>query len=119
MKELKNIINKNIEKIGMIIALVGIVIIFSFLTWGTLLTPLNVTNIIMQNSYVIILAIGMLLVILTGEIDLSGWFSCSICWSSIRDLDDQLESSYNSCCSDSIRDWGLDWSLAWFLDSLC
>ncbi|SJN27314.1 L-arabinose transport system permease protein (TC 3.A.1.2.2) [Marinilactibacillus psychrotolerans 42ea] len=71
MKELKNIINKNIEKIGMIIALVGIVIIFSFLTWGTLLTPLNVTNIIMQNSYVIILAIGMLLVILTGEIDLS------------------------------------------------
>ncbi|MFL2095626.1 multiple monosaccharide ABC transporter permease [Marinilactibacillus psychrotolerans] len=71
MKELKSIINKNIEKIGMIIALVGIVIIFSFLTWGTLLTPLNVTNIIMQNSYVIILAIGMLLVILTGEIDLS------------------------------------------------
>lgn len=71
MKELKNIINKNIEKIGMIIALVGIVLIFSFLTWGTLLTPLNVTNIIMQNSYVIILAIGMLLVILTGEIDLS------------------------------------------------
>lgn len=38
---------------------------------GILLTPLNITNIIMQNSYVIILAIGMVLVIITGEIDLS------------------------------------------------
>ncbi|WJS83121.1 sugar ABC transporter permease [Tetragenococcus halophilus] len=55
----------------MVIALVAIVLIFSLLTYGVLLTPLNVTNIIMQNSYVIILAIGMVLVILTGEIDLS------------------------------------------------
>lgn len=71
MKELKEIISKNMEKFGMVIALVGIILIFSVLTWGILLTPLNVTNIIMQNSYIIILAIGMVLVILTGEIDLS------------------------------------------------
>lgn len=55
----------------MVIALVGIAILFQILTGGILLTPLNITNIIMQNSYVIVLAIGMLLVIITGEIDLS------------------------------------------------
>ncbi|MBM7540937.1 multiple monosaccharide ABC transporter permease [Amphibacillus cookii] len=71
MNEIKNLITQNIRKFGMIIALVGIVIIFQVLTGGILLTPLNITNIIMQNSYIIILAIGMVLVIITGEIDLS------------------------------------------------
>jgi len=55
----------------MIIALFSIIVLFQVLTNGILLTPLNVTNIIMQNSYIIILAIGMMLVIITGEIDLS------------------------------------------------
>lgn len=55
----------------MIFALVSIVILFQILTKGALLTPLNITNIIMQNSYVIVLAIGMMLVIISGEIDLS------------------------------------------------
>lgn len=55
----------------MVIALVGIIILFQILTNGILLTPLNVTNIIMQNSYIIVLAIGMMLIIITGEIDLS------------------------------------------------
>lgn len=55
----------------MIIALIGIIILFQILTNGIILTPLNITNIIMQNSYIIILAIGMMLVIITGEIDLS------------------------------------------------
>lgn len=55
----------------MVIALVGIAVLFQILTNGILLTPLNITNLIMQNSYIIILAIGMLIVIITGEIDLS------------------------------------------------
>ncbi|WP_102028102.1 multiple monosaccharide ABC transporter permease [Salirhabdus sp. Marseille-P4669] len=71
MSGLKEIISNNIRRFGMIIALAGIVILFQILTNGILLTPLNVTNIIMQNSYIIILAIGMMLVIITGEIDLS------------------------------------------------
>jgi putative multiple sugar transport system permease protein len=71
MNNIKELITNNIRKFGMIIALVGIVLIFQVLTSGILLTPLNITNIIMQNSYVIILAIGMVLVIITGEIDLS------------------------------------------------
>lgn len=71
MNEFKQLISQNIRKFGMIIALFGIILIFQILTGGILLTPLNITNIIMQNSYIIILAIGMVLVIITGEIDLS------------------------------------------------
>lgn len=71
MDSIKNLITDNIRRFGMVIALVGIAILFEFLTNGTLLTPLNITNIIMQNSYIIVLAIGMTLIIITGEIDLS------------------------------------------------
>src|SRR5690625_3586550 len=71
MNEVKQLFANNIRKFGMVIALVGISILFQILTGGILLTPLNITNIIMQNSYAIILAIGMMLVIITGEIDLS------------------------------------------------
>ncbi|MFE1166731.1 multiple monosaccharide ABC transporter permease [Nocardiopsis sp. NPDC058789] len=55
----------------MAIALVAVIILFQVLTGGLLLTPLNITNLIMQNSYILILAIGMMLVIITGHIDLS------------------------------------------------
>jgi putative multiple sugar transport system permease protein len=61
----------NIRQYGMIIALVMIIVLFQFLTSGILLQPLNVTNIILQNSYILVLAIGMVLVIITGHIDLS------------------------------------------------
>lgn len=71
MGEIKRLLSGNIRKFGMIIALFGIIVLFQLLTDGILLRPLNVTNIIMQNSYIIILAIGMMLVIITGEIDLS------------------------------------------------
>ncbi|WP_088032132.1 multiple monosaccharide ABC transporter permease [Evansella clarkii] len=71
MNTLKEAITNNVRRFGMIIALVGIALLFQILTGGALLTPLNITNIIMQNSYIIILAIGMMIVIITGEIDLS------------------------------------------------
>ena len=61
----------NTRQYGMGIALVAIMILFQFLTGGVLLKPLNVSNLIMQNSYILVLAIGMLLCILTGNIDLS------------------------------------------------
>lgn len=71
MDEIKRLLSGNIRRFGMIIALFSIIVLFQLLTDGILLRPLNVTNIIMQNSYIIILAIGMMLVIITGEIDLS------------------------------------------------
>ncbi|WP_116245336.1 multiple monosaccharide ABC transporter permease [Nocardiopsis sp. FIRDI 009] len=61
----------NARQYGMAIALVAIIVLFQILTGGLLLRPLNVTNLIMQNSYILILAIGMMLVIVTGHIDLS------------------------------------------------
>ena len=62
----------NIRQFSMLIALVVIMALFQVLTGGILLTPQNVTNLILQNSYVIILAVGMLLCILcSGSIDLS------------------------------------------------
>jgi putative multiple sugar transport system permease protein len=56
---------------GMIACLVGIVVFFQVLTDGTLLRPLNLTNLVLQNSYIVVMALGMLLVIVAGHIDLS------------------------------------------------
>ncbi|MFQ3231568.1 multiple monosaccharide ABC transporter permease [Reinekea sp.] len=61
----------NIREYGMLIALVVIMLFFQVLTDGVLLKPLNLTNLVLQNSYIIIMAIGMLLVIVAGHIDLS------------------------------------------------
>lgn len=61
----------NMRSYGMIVALLVITLLFQVLTDGILLRPLNVTNIIMQNSYILVLAIGMMLVIINGHIDLS------------------------------------------------
>ena len=71
MQKLKALFLSNIRQYAMVVALVFIVLLFQYLTEGVLLRPLNLTNIIQQNSYILILAIGMLLCILTGNIDLS------------------------------------------------
>ena len=62
---------KQLKQYGMIIALVLIYAIFAFLTDFKNAAPMNVNNLIMQNSYVVILALGMLLCCLTGNVDLS------------------------------------------------
>ena len=68
MNKVKDMLKKN----TMLIALVVITIFFAWKTNGTLLAPQNITNLISQNGYVVILAVGMLLCILTGgNIDLS------------------------------------------------
>lgn len=61
----------NIRQYGMLIALIAIMLLFEILTRGILLKPLNITNLVLQNSYILIMAIGMLLVIVAGHIDLS------------------------------------------------
>jgi putative multiple sugar transport system permease protein len=71
MESLSKLFKSNIRQYGMIIALVLIMVLFQILTDGILLKPLNITNLILQNSYILVLAIGMLLVIITGHIDLS------------------------------------------------
>ncbi|WP_261303913.1 multiple monosaccharide ABC transporter permease [Paenibacillus andongensis] len=71
METLSKMFKSNIRQYGMIIALVLITVFFQIMTDGVLLKSLNVTNLILQNSYILVLAIGMLLVIITGNIDLS------------------------------------------------
>ncbi|MDT0302071.1 multiple monosaccharide ABC transporter permease [Streptomonospora wellingtoniae] len=71
LRTLRDLVRNNARQYGMVIALAVIVVLFQILTGGLLLRPLNITNVIMQNSYVLILAVGMMLVIITGHIDLS------------------------------------------------
>ncbi len=79
MDTIKNVFKKNIRQYAMLIALVLITAFFQFATNGILLVPMNVTNLILQNGYVFILAIGMTLCILTGgNIDLSVGSLCAL-----------------------------------------
>src|ERR1700738_4184700 len=64
-------IKNNLRSYGMLLSLVAIMLFFQAMTDGTLLQPLNLTNLVLQNSYIVIMALGMLLVIVTGHIDLS------------------------------------------------
>ena len=61
-----------LTKNSMTIALIVVFILFSFLTGGRLLNAQNMSNLLLQNGYVLVMACGMLLCILTGgNIDLS------------------------------------------------
>jgi putative multiple sugar transport system permease protein len=71
MSTVKDLFSKNLRQSGIMIAFVAIVLLFTVLTGGTLLNPVNVSNLILQYSYILILAIGMLFVIVVGHIDLS------------------------------------------------
>ena len=61
----------NSKQYGIVGALVVIVLVFVFLTMGVLLKPNSFVSLIQQNAYVIILAIGMVMVIIATHIDLS------------------------------------------------
>lgn len=61
----------HMREYGLLIALIAIMAFFQIVTDGTLLRPVNITNLFLQNSYIIIMALGMLIVIVGGNIDLS------------------------------------------------
>lgn len=56
---------------SMVVILISIMAIFQVLTKGLLFKPLNITNLFLQNSYILVLAIGMLILIVLNQIDLS------------------------------------------------
>ena len=68
---LTGFLRHNLREYGMLMSLVAIMLLFQWLTEGTLFQPLNITNLVLQNSYIVIMALGMLLVIVAGHIDLS------------------------------------------------
>lgn len=61
----------DLGKNGIFIALIAVVALFTVLTNGILLRPQNISNLIVQNGYILVLAIGMVMVIIAGHIDLS------------------------------------------------
>jgi putative multiple sugar transport system permease protein len=75
--DIATMIKNNIRNYSMFIMLVLIMIIFAVLTGGTNFLPRNFVNIFFQNSYVLILAVGMVMVIITQNIDLSVGSVCA------------------------------------------
>lgn len=71
LRSVTDFFRTHIRQYGMLVALIVITLFFQVVTNGTLLQPLNVTNLILQNSYIVVMALGMLLVIVAGHIDLS------------------------------------------------
>jgi putative multiple sugar transport system permease protein len=64
-------LKNNVREYGMLITLVVIMVFFQFVTGGVLFKAVNLTNLVLQNSFIVIMALGMLLVIVAGHIDLS------------------------------------------------
>ena len=64
-------VRSNIRDYALLLSLLAIMVFFQFNTHGTLFRPVNMTNILLQNSYIVVMALGMLLVIVAGHIDLS------------------------------------------------
>ena len=64
-------LTNNLRDYGLVLALILIMVFFQFATNGTMFKPLNLSNLVQQNSFIIVMALGMLLVIVAGHIDLS------------------------------------------------
>jgi putative multiple sugar transport system permease protein len=75
----KKTVNIDMKQYGMLIVLIVVYIIFAIMTKGANLSPTNVNNLIMQNGYVVILAVGMLLCVLTGNVDLGVGSIVALC----------------------------------------
>ena len=71
MKKLKKVLSGDIRQYTMVVALAALILIFNIISGGKMLTSSNFQNLLSGNAYVLILALGMLMVIVIGQIDLS------------------------------------------------
>lgn len=99
MKQIQQVLGGNLRQYGMFIALILLLVFFQVGTWlkngsATMLTPTNAQNILNGYSYVLVMAIGMLFVIITGQIDLAPGSVAAV---------------VGICVALSIRDWGIPW----------
>lgn len=97
MNALKKLFGGDTRQFGMIFALVALIVLFQWLTGGITLTPGNVINLFNGNSYILILAIGMVLVIIAGHIDLSVG---------------SVAAFVGMVVAIAMRDWHIPWFLA-------
>ncbi len=71
MKNVRKVLGNNLQDFSMVIALIALAVGFNIMSGGKMITPSNFQNLISGNTYVMILAIGMMMVIVIGQIDLS------------------------------------------------
>jgi len=71
MKYVKKVLGEDLRQYTMVVALVALIIIFNIISGGKMITSSNFQNLISGNAYVLVLALGMLMVIVIGQIDLS------------------------------------------------
>jgi len=76
MNEMFTLMKKNIRQYGMFIALLVVMLFFTITTGGTFMTARNLSNLFDQTGYVAVLAIGMTLILIIRQIDLSVGYVC-------------------------------------------
>ncbi|MCC6495268.1 MAG: sugar ABC transporter permease [Propionibacteriaceae bacterium] len=96
MEALKNLFGGSLRQFGMLFVLVALTILFNILTGGLVITPTNLMNLLNGNSYILVLAIGMVMVIIVGHIDLSVG---------------SVAAFVGIVVAIAIRDWGIPWWL--------
>lgn len=74
VQNLQRVLRQNIREYGMFIALFVIMAIFAVATRGTFVSSRNLSNLLNQTGYIAVLAVGMTLVIVIRQIDLSVGF---------------------------------------------
>ena len=79
----KKAVNIDMKQYGIVLALIAVFLIFAVMTGGKNMSPANINNLIMQNGYVVILAVGMLLCVLTGNIDLGVGSIVALCGATV------------------------------------
>lgn len=94
MEALKNLFGGNLRQFGMLFVLVGLAIFFHLMTGGLVITPTNLMNLLNGNSYILVLAIGMVMVIVVGHIDLSVG---------------SVAAFVGIVVAIAMRDWGIPW----------
>ncbi|MGA4668715.1 multiple monosaccharide ABC transporter permease [Propionibacteriaceae bacterium Y1923] len=97
MKYLKEIFKGDVRQFGMLFALLALIVFFQWQTGGYVLTSTNLMNLLNGNSYILVLAIGMVLVIIAGHIDLSVGSVAAVVGIAVALM---------------MRDWNVPWWLA-------
>ncbi len=94
MDALKQLFGGSFRQFGMLFVLVALALFFHVMTGGLVITPTNMMNLINGNSYVLVLAIGMVMVIVIGHIDLAVG---------------SVAAFVGIVVAIAMRDWGIPW----------
>ncbi|MGO1318533.1 MAG: sugar ABC transporter permease, partial [Cellulomonadaceae bacterium] len=94
---LKQILGGDLKQFSMVFALIALIAVFEISSGGRMLTSSNIQNLITGNAYVLVLAIGMVMVIIIGHIDLSVG---------------SVSAVVGMMAAISSRQWGWDWWIA-------